>query len=274
MFLRFELTIFQHWFRQWLGTDQATKHYLNQWWLVYWCIYASLGLNELNVVYILQYIRTHEVMCWIPKNYRTASRTATGYLVRIIMAGPILGLLPANERRRYFVTTSLIGWVLTPNQPCNGVIFILISLSLCYFLIFFLESMTLSSGRNKHLAYNISQFNNMEEKQTTLMKSFDSWEQVSVKFELKFYSFAFILVIFYHLHSRKCIWKCCLSKWRPFCPGGDELMIPSTGKITEQDKWLWKNTLKSDISVCILTKVSLNLPNHNLRCGHYSEVTL
>ena len=27
-----------------------------------------------------------------------------------IIAGPILGLRPANERRRYFVTTSLIGW--------------------------------------------------------------------------------------------------------------------------------------------------------------------
>ena len=26
-------------------------------------------------------------------------------------AGLILGLRPANERRRYFVTTSLIGWV-------------------------------------------------------------------------------------------------------------------------------------------------------------------
>ena len=46
LFLRFELTIFQHWFRQWLGADQATSHYLNQWWLLYWCIYASLGLNE------------------------------------------------------------------------------------------------------------------------------------------------------------------------------------------------------------------------------------
>ena len=32
----------------------------------------------------------------------------------------ILGLLPANERRRYFVTTSLIGWVQTENQPCNS----------------------------------------------------------------------------------------------------------------------------------------------------------
>ena len=47
LFLRFQLTIFQHWFRKWLGADQATSHYLNQWWLVYWCIYASLGLNEL-----------------------------------------------------------------------------------------------------------------------------------------------------------------------------------------------------------------------------------
>ena len=47
LFLCVQLTIFQHWFRCWLGTDQATSHYLNQWWLIYWCIYASLGLNEL-----------------------------------------------------------------------------------------------------------------------------------------------------------------------------------------------------------------------------------
>ena len=30
--LRVQLTIFQHWFRKWLGTNQATTHYLNQWW--------------------------------------------------------------------------------------------------------------------------------------------------------------------------------------------------------------------------------------------------
>ena len=47
LFLRVQLTIFQHWFRQWLGADQATSHYLNQWWLFYWRIFASLGLNEL-----------------------------------------------------------------------------------------------------------------------------------------------------------------------------------------------------------------------------------
>ena len=46
LFLRFQLTLFQHWYRYWLGAVKATSHYLNQWWLVYWRIYASLGLNE------------------------------------------------------------------------------------------------------------------------------------------------------------------------------------------------------------------------------------
>ena len=48
LFLRVQLMIFQHCFRYWLGADQATSHYLKQWWKVYWRIYASLGLNELN----------------------------------------------------------------------------------------------------------------------------------------------------------------------------------------------------------------------------------
>ena len=50
LFLRVQWTIFQHWFRWWLGAVQATSHYLNQWWLIYWHIYASLGLNELTFV--------------------------------------------------------------------------------------------------------------------------------------------------------------------------------------------------------------------------------
>ena len=50
LFLRIQLTIIQHCFRYWLGAFQATSHYLNQWWLVYWRIYASLGLNELRHV--------------------------------------------------------------------------------------------------------------------------------------------------------------------------------------------------------------------------------
>ena len=49
LFPRVQLPIFQRWFRQWLGADQATSHCLNQWWVVYWRIYASLGLNELTV---------------------------------------------------------------------------------------------------------------------------------------------------------------------------------------------------------------------------------
>ena len=32
----------------------------------------------------------------------------------------ILGLRPANERQCYFVTTSLIGWAQTENQPCTS----------------------------------------------------------------------------------------------------------------------------------------------------------
>ena len=48
LFPRVHVTIFQHWFWSWLGAVQATSHYLNQWWFVYWRIYASLGLNELN----------------------------------------------------------------------------------------------------------------------------------------------------------------------------------------------------------------------------------
>ena len=48
LFLRFELTMFHHRFREWPGADPAASHYLNQWWLVYWCIYASLGLSELT----------------------------------------------------------------------------------------------------------------------------------------------------------------------------------------------------------------------------------
>ena len=43
LFLRVQLTIFQHWFSQWLGADQATSHYMNQWWLVYLRIYASVN---------------------------------------------------------------------------------------------------------------------------------------------------------------------------------------------------------------------------------------
>ena len=58
-FPRVQITVFHHCFRQWLGVGQATGHYLKQWWLVDWRIYASLGLNELRT--------TGRALSW-PKN--------------------------------------------------------------------------------------------------------------------------------------------------------------------------------------------------------------
>ena len=52
LFLMFQLRIFQHWFRKWLGADQATSHYLKQWWLNYRRTYASFGLNELRSFFV------------------------------------------------------------------------------------------------------------------------------------------------------------------------------------------------------------------------------
>ena len=48
LFRRVQLTMFQHWFRLWLVAGQATSHYQSQCWLVYWGIYAPLGLNKLR----------------------------------------------------------------------------------------------------------------------------------------------------------------------------------------------------------------------------------
>ena len=42
----------------------------------------------------------------------------------------------------------------------------------------------------------------------------DSWEQISVKIEFD---------LFYHLHSRKCVWKCRLRNGSHFHSGGDKL---------------------------------------------------
>ena len=49
-----------------------------------------------------------------PTDISTATRLVINH-----NTGPILGLRPANERRCYIVTTSLIGWPQTYNQPCN-----------------------------------------------------------------------------------------------------------------------------------------------------------
>ena len=43
-----QLTFSQHWFRQWIGTDQVTSHFLKQRWLGCRRIDVSLGHNELK----------------------------------------------------------------------------------------------------------------------------------------------------------------------------------------------------------------------------------
>ena len=47
LFPRVQLMIFQHWSRWWLSAHQATSYYLNQWWIDYRHIYASLELNDI-----------------------------------------------------------------------------------------------------------------------------------------------------------------------------------------------------------------------------------
>ena len=56
----------------------------------------------------------------------------------------------------------------------------------------------------------------------------DCQEQTSVKIESEFY----------HFHSRKCIWKCHLPEWRPFCPGGDELS-QAMHSLRQLTHWGW-----------------------------------
>ena len=85
LFLRFQLTIFQHWFRYWLGAIQVTSHYLNQWWLAYWRIDASLGLNELrssmcspNCLWLLWCLITL-VTWWYHSNWLMQSYCSNNY---------------------------------------------------------------------------------------------------------------------------------------------------------------------------------------------------
>ena len=54
LFPRIQLTMLKHLFRKWLGTDQATSHYLNQWLFNYWHTYVSL----------VNYVLRKEWSCW------------------------------------------------------------------------------------------------------------------------------------------------------------------------------------------------------------------
>ena len=70
----------------WRG--QATSHYLNQWWLVCWRIYASLGLNELiNMLFAWveepeRIINCTEAIIIYPPIYRSIYETRTVFSKR------------------------------------------------------------------------------------------------------------------------------------------------------------------------------------------------
>ena len=83
LFLGVKITIFQHWFRLWLGAVQATIHYLNQWWLMY----ALLGLNGL--------IRWFDCRClaiWLIQNFTPCT------ILYISVSDCILGVLENVDR--------------------------------------------------------------------------------------------------------------------------------------------------------------------------------
>jgi len=51
LFLGVFSMISQHWFKKWIGADFAPNHFLDQWWHRHWRQYATLGVNELSVVF-------------------------------------------------------------------------------------------------------------------------------------------------------------------------------------------------------------------------------
>ena len=55
--LRFHWSLF-------LGVQLTIFHYLIQWWLAYWHIYASLGLNELNTNPFTLWFPSHSDVTW------------------------------------------------------------------------------------------------------------------------------------------------------------------------------------------------------------------
>ena len=59
-----QLTIYQHWFRIWLGVEQAISCYLANNDPVHWCIYASPGQNELTFSSKNPCIKSHRLQNW------------------------------------------------------------------------------------------------------------------------------------------------------------------------------------------------------------------
>ena len=115
LLLRVQLTISQHWLRYWLGAVQATSQYLNQWWLVYRRIYASLGLNEWKLLstpfeqeFIISWHLQQRILrwqrCWVLKRLFKESKcvhlTIIFYIVRMYFSNDILRSGCDDERQQ------------------------------------------------------------------------------------------------------------------------------------------------------------------------------
>ena len=106
LFPRFQWPIFQHWVRLWLGAEQATSHYLNQWWLIYRWIYASFGLNDLNMSWSLVHV-THNTIwnLYLYLRYSTGRSSLCNLLflrcsvpcINFLYVGPLFGNIVLNE---------------------------------------------------------------------------------------------------------------------------------------------------------------------------------
>ena len=76
LFLRVQLTIIHHWFREWLGVGQAASHYLNKWWLVYICVTRSQWVNS-KCTHMIIFKKKHSAA---PQVFRTKPNDIPGSL--------------------------------------------------------------------------------------------------------------------------------------------------------------------------------------------------
>ena len=95
--------------------EWSTPYYLNWFVKLYTSNYYGIKNNPFSIHCMLWLF----TMIDLNTRISMAPNTTHG-----MSSGLILGLRPANERRRYFVTASLIGWAQAQNQPwsCNNLV--------------------------------------------------------------------------------------------------------------------------------------------------------
>ena len=73
---------------------------------------TAKNLNKLQITMVTR-IYHHQLFCNALYTYRPVQYTHTDQTTRMIYSGRMLGSCPANERRGYKLTPSLIGWAQT-----------------------------------------------------------------------------------------------------------------------------------------------------------------